>query len=755
MERKKLLPIYISCALVAALFVAFVFIPVGGFGYPSVFEMLRLSAELGGMQFALSGSFMLAHIVIVAVCFIKCAITVALTATNRMSARAGARSFINTVALSTLLIGLVSVATGVVNELVAGTGISVPFAVMPVGWVYFGMGTGVLVLSAINGAAVCGNRALRIATAPRAVALVLSAAAFAVSCAFVPDLFSMGDVTYMSSFILRTVILAFSFLLLMLNLRAMAANVVPKSEEDAVYVSHGASVTAGIFAFVTATAHVILSALFDWSESFVWYSVFAAITGAAYIVFVIGCGVAHVISTTDSSRAIAHKTLGIGSASFFIMLSVGGIAFGGLGFAMSAIIPACALVLVTAVSTLSAGLYNSAVERAEKMREEAENEEDQSDDDDDDLAPAVTDGGAGYMRRPPDYSAINTYFPAYYALQRIDVTPFTPREAFTRPDLMAICADIAAYAARGGLPVSARTVRSVVAGLAASPLVYIVGDAAAADSAVRAVGAVFGGGYGTETILEGDRTDSLLGRYNDRGFLASGFIVSLYSALKNREELRAVTVAGVMREESSFILPQVSSYACDPIRRRSLVLCDSDVADSLVLVDHGRTDITKNVRFVVAAAGGGVVSAAARYGAAAVRAGAENGVRPSAEPTELHIRLTDWNALVSDALSSDSFPAESEWKKTDRLEDALGKIGMRSDNKRTRMLERYVSVYIACGGSEEEAMDSGICAVILPRVTLLDREKVRAVGLADVMDGAFGPDALPQCREFLRSAGLV
>ena len=40
-------------------------------------------------------------------------------------------------------------------------------------------------------------------------------------------------------------------------------------------------------------------------------------------------------------------------------------------------------------------------------------------------------------------------------------------------------------------------------------------------------------------------------------------------------------------------------------------------------------------------------------------------------------------------------------------------------------------------------------------MTLLDREKVREVGLADVMDGAFGPDALPQCREFLRSAGLV
>ena len=746
-------------ALAAALFVAFIFIPVGGFGYPSVFETLRLSAELGGVQFALSGSFMIAHIAIVAACFAKCAAVGAMTATGKLSARAGARSFINTVAISALFIGLVSVATGVVNELAVGTGRYVLFAVMPVEWVYFGIGTGVLIVSAINGAIVCANRALRIAIAPRTVALILSAAAFAVSCAFIPDLGAMGDVTYMSSFILRIVSLAFSFLLLMLNLRALAVNVSPKNEADAVYVGHGASVTAGIFAFVTATAHVILSAIYDWSESFVWYSVFAAITGAAYIVFAIGCGVAHVISTTDSSRATAHKTLGIGSASFFIILSVGGIAFGGLGHAMSAIISACALVLCSAISTLCSGLYNSAVERAERsdMREEEDDFDDDYDDDDDDkpAAPVSPSGGAEYMRRPPDYSAINMRFPAYYALQRIDVTPFTPREAFTHPDLMAICADIAAYAARSGMPLSARTVRSVVAGLATSPLVYIVGDAAAADSAVRAVGSVFGGGYGTETILEGDRTDSLLGRYNDRGFMASGFIVSLYSALKNREELRAVTVAGVMREESSFILPQVSSYACDPIRRRSLVLCDSDVADSLVLVDHGRTDITKNVRFVVAAASGGVVSAAARYGAAAVRASSENGVRPSAEPAEIHMTLSDWNALVSDALSSDSFPAESEWKKTDRLEDALGKIGLRSDNKRTRMLERYVSVYIACGGSEEEAIDSGICAVILPRVTLLDREKVREVGLADVMDGAFGPDALPQCREFLRSAGLV
>ncbi len=759
MERRKYLPVYISCAAALAIFIAFIFIPTGRIIPYSVLSLLLASIELSLQDFLSVGLFMIAHIVIVLAGLIKCTVVTINIVTGRKEAHVTARSSINTVAVMTLLIGVVSVLLGMMNEMIGGTGRTVAFAILPVYWIYFGVGLGALLASAVSAIIIRPSGIKPMAIVSRGVSVLLSAAAFVLCCVFVPDFSALGDVTLVAAFILRTLCLLLSWFLLSTCVRAFAATPLPprtagNGGDMTEYLRHGRDVFAGMTAFVFAVTYTVLTALFDWCDNFLWFAVYSAIFGVVYIVFAIGCGIAHIISTKDDSRRMARRVLGIGSAAFFVCLSLGGMIYGGLGYALSAVVPACMLLMTVTISLLVSSLYNGRYFV------------DAADEDPSATAPPVGGApapftaadmpaaGVGYAA-VPDYQAVNVYFPAYYALQRIDMTPFTPREMFTRPDFPTICENIRAFSVRYGTPVSARTARSAVAALAASRLVYVAGDPAAADSAVRALGAVLGGGFGTETILDGDRTDSLLGRYTEKGFVASGFIVSLYSALKNSKELRAVTVAGVAREESSFVLPQISSFSCDPIRRKSVLLCENDSADSLVLMERGRLDITGNVRFAVAAKEGGVVSASARFGAAAVQASPDASYTPAYEPVEMHISMTDWNSRITDALSSDKlYLTEAEWKRFDRLDDALAAIGLRSDNIRIRMLERYIAVYMACGGSADEATDSGICAVILPRVTLAERDTVRAAKLADVFDEAFGPDAMPQSREFLRRAGI-
>ena len=116
--------------------------------------------------------------------------------------------------------------------------------------------------------------------------------------------------------------------------------------------------------------------------------------------------------------------------------------------------------------------------------------------------------------------------------------------------------------------------------------------------------------------------------------------------------------------------------------------------------------------------------------------------------------LLPYGGMMDDALDK-YYLTEAEWRCIDRLENCLEKLGLRSDNVRTRRMERFISVYMACGGSAEDAADSALVSLVLPRLVLTDRQTLAEAHLPETLNSAFGQDAIPQSRGFLRRAGLI
>lgn len=97
--------------------------------------------------------------------------------------------------------------------------------------------------------------------------------------------------------------------------------------------------------------------------------------------------------------------------------------------------------------------------------------------------------------------------------------------------------------------------------------------------------------------------------------------------------------------------------------------------------------------------------------------------------------------------------SEENWKKIDDLTEKLtSACGFAPDNKLITAMERFVGVYMAAGGSEQEALDSVLACVLLPAaLTLLSTNTSEdSPALSQLLDAGFGMENLPACAEMLK-----
>lgn len=750
MDIRKCAPVYVSGILTAIAFIALVFIPVGGV---SILEALIFATELTTAGFVCFGLFAIAHMVVVAAAAICCAAIAVSGMRKRKSAEDLARRTVNAIAVIVLLIGMLSVAqTSIVSFIASGYGSeTMAFTFYPSVWVCFGIGMSALLVCFICGMSACPP-GLPLNDVPRRLfSVFLAVIAFVLACALNNIIHINNTIVEIAAMAFRVLLLSGTFFWLVTCVRVLAVSAFsPKrgaaAGEDGRYpyvrIDRRRDCTLAVIYTCAIAVQAPLAGAFTGAPAVLSYGIFSIIVTVLYLVFFVGCGIAHKISTLESSRITANKVLGTGSAVFFIMLDIGCFIWGVSDSSFAFVAPTASAAALTTLSLLVVSLYDH-----KYGAHSASSGTDESG------VPAASLRAAAYMPAE-DPVMIDRYFPAYYALRRIDESPFTPQNAFVRPSFTDMCADLRAYSAMYGIPVTMRTAMNVIAGIAASEMVCVTGDPAAADSVVRALGAMLGGGFGTETVTDADDRDVLLGRRTERGYTASAFISSLYSALKNKDELRAVTVCGVKDENALSLLPQATGYACDPVHAKELRVCANKAADPLVLVDDGCLHMTRNVRFASATLPDGVISPAALSGAAIAEAMPDPGYMPDIQPAELHINMTDYGGMMDDALDK-YYLTEAEWRCIDRLENCLEKLGLRSDNVRTRRMERFISVYMACGGSAEDAADSALVSLVLPRLVLTDRQALAEAHLPETLNSAFGQDAIPQSRGFLRRAGLI
>lgn len=103
----------------------------------------------------------------------------------------------------------------------------------------------------------------------------------------------------------------------------------------------------------------------------------------------------------------------------------------------------------------------------------------------------------------------------------------------------------------------------------------------------------------------------------------------------------------------------------------------------------------------------------------------------------------------------DGFPLrEQSWKRIDALEDRLGseERPYRFGNRIWIKLEMYISVCLACGQSEADAIDSAIAAQLLMGIVpLLPEDKAAAIGL---LEEEFGSEEIPRCRKLVEKTKM-
>ena len=111
-----------------------------------------------------------------------------------------------------------------------------------------------------------------------------------------------------------------------------------------------------------------------------------------------------------------------------------------------------------------------------------------------------------------------------------------------------------------------------------------------------------------------------------------------------------------------------------------------------------------------------------------------------------------WVELVADARRRFSLSKAQE-ENIKRLDAYLiDKFGISFGNRIMKQIYEYVPVYMACGGSEVEALDDIFARKVLRKLETQAPSHVRAEmpGLLQMLDDVFGEDALPQCGAYMQ-----
>ena len=125
-------------------------------------------------------------------------------------------------------------------------------------------------------------------------------------------------------------------------------------------------------------------------------------------------------------------------------------------------------------------------------------------------------------------------------------------------------------------------------------------------------------------------------------------------------------------------------------------------------------------------------------------------VAPATAP--VHISIDYWNLLVEKA-KGDYTLSEEQMENLKKLDAYLVEhFRVTFGNRIMKQINQYVPLYMACGGSELEALDDMISKKIFRKLETQNPVYIRNAsdGLLSYMDELFGHNAMQQCREYLK-----
>ena len=318
-----------------------------------------------------------------------------------------------------------------------------------------------------------------------------------------------------------------------------------------------------------------------------------------------------------------------------------------------------------------------------------------------------------------------------------------------------VAEDVTAYARSKGINIPARAARSLIASVSSGRMLVTEERYKERSHALfDAVSSYFGGNVHPYVVDKGCYAPEHLTTVADadKRITETLFLVDIYSACLNSEKLSFASLHGLDPVAAPTFFFEYKAALESGSAERYVTVDKLRRAEGLTYIKDGKVLFPENLILTVSLTLGSDVT---RLCEEAIYPEL-SGITPChAEPyngggTVLRPQLIKALERAREGF----YLSDEHWSGIDSLEEYLVRFtGRRFGNRKTRLMERYSSAYMAAGGSEAEALDSMlvacvICELYARRERFSERTDVEA--LPDVLERLFGAETVPASIEMAR-----
>ncbi len=247
--------------------------------------------------------------------------------------------------------------------------------------------------------------------------------------------------------------------------------------------------------------------------------------------------------------------------------------------------------------------------------------------------------------------------------------------------------------------------------------------------------------------------DDLLFKIGSKGnYVKTNLLRAFSAAEEEKQTVQTAFVDNLKLEKSADWFAQLVRYASNPEKSVALTAKNKSITDKSY-------PTSPNLWLMVALATGErtenlPASIAEVASVITLKFTQEDGIFEPVEGTPLSFH--QFEMLGDDARVGHEL-SEDKWKKIDKLEAYVNaRAKYRIGNKLWQKMERYVSVYLACEGEKEDALDEMVGVKLLPTVLpiISKNRKENDELFAHVLENVFGEDHLDCCRKAVEASGV-
>lgn len=358
-----------------------------------------------------------------------------------------------------------------------------------------------------------------------------------------------------------------------------------------------------------------------------------------------------------------------------------------------------------------------------------------------------------------------------YEIDRaVSAEPVATRKA---ANLHELCEWFMDFAKARGFEPELSSVRSLLAAMATSRVVFIRTCDEASEAFAETLSKFFGANATVVSVRESWRSPKSLlftGTHDDR--TASDALCAMYRSGYDSDSFCTLTLTHAEQAPAKDYLPDMLAYAERPERAPEIRLME-DPAENLpahTVFCQETANRQSGVYMTVSPNVWCLVVSSDRKSFWAPSAGYATGAAltvslrgKACEPVsggdgaDLALSAEGFRRMLR-GITNVCFLPEEQWKKFDRIENFLhDRAGVRFDNRLMRRLETFSSAYMAVDQDANQILDAMLEAVFLPLIAELDPAALQSIdgsaGICETMALAFGADNIPYCMQALHELG--